>query len=158
MDELEERFRALGAVKAKLQILVENEASKAFFAHRGYLLETDCEPWGKELVGGRGAARPGDEPGRPRAGREARRWTRRRRRPARGGRPPSSLAVRRAQPRGCCCVMQCTLPPPSTISRPGTVTTSRSGKTPAMISRATSSLGSSNVGRMMPPLTMRKLR
>jgi hypothetical protein len=28
----------------------------------------------------------------------------------------------------------------------------------ATISRATSSLGSSNVGRMMPPLTMRKLR
>jgi len=52
MDELEERFRRLGAVKAKLQILVENEASKAFFANRGYLLETDCEPWGKELVAG----------------------------------------------------------------------------------------------------------
>jgi ribosomal protein S18 acetylase RimI-like enzyme len=52
MDELEQRFRQLGAVKAKLQILVENEASKAFFAHRGYLLETDCEPWGKELVEG----------------------------------------------------------------------------------------------------------
>ena len=52
MDELEERFRALGAVKAKLQILVDNEASKAFFAHRGYLLETDCEPWGKELIAG----------------------------------------------------------------------------------------------------------
>jgi ribosomal protein S18 acetylase RimI-like enzyme len=52
MDELEERFRGLGALKAKLQILIENEASKAFFAHRGYLLETDCEPWGKELVSG----------------------------------------------------------------------------------------------------------
>ena len=52
MDELEERFRVLGAVKAKLQILLENETSKAFFAHRGYLLETDCEPWGKELVAG----------------------------------------------------------------------------------------------------------
>ena len=52
MDELEERFRGLGAVKAKLQILVENETSKAFFAQRGYLLETDCEPWGKELVAG----------------------------------------------------------------------------------------------------------
>jgi ribosomal protein S18 acetylase RimI-like enzyme len=52
MDELEERFRRLGAVKAKLQILVENEASRAFFARRGYLLETDCEPWGKELVAG----------------------------------------------------------------------------------------------------------
>jgi ribosomal protein S18 acetylase RimI-like enzyme len=52
MDELEERFRRLGALKAKLQILVENAASRAFFARRGYLLETDCEPWGKELVPG----------------------------------------------------------------------------------------------------------
>jgi ribosomal protein S18 acetylase RimI-like enzyme len=52
MDELEERFRALGAVKAKLQILVDNDVSRAFFARRGYLLETDCEPWGKELVAG----------------------------------------------------------------------------------------------------------
>ena len=52
MDELEERFRALGAVKAKLQILVDNDVSKAFFAHRGYLLESFCEPWGKELLAG----------------------------------------------------------------------------------------------------------
>ena len=52
MDVLEERFRALGALKAKLQILVDNTTSKAFFAHRGYLLETDCEPWGKELITG----------------------------------------------------------------------------------------------------------
>ncbi len=52
MDELEERFRARGALKAKLQILVGNEASRAFFAARGYLLESDCEPWGKELVPG----------------------------------------------------------------------------------------------------------
>ena len=52
MDELEERFRALGAVKAKLQILVVNEVSKAFFARRGYLLESFCEPWGKELLAG----------------------------------------------------------------------------------------------------------
>lgn len=52
MDELEARFRALAAVKVKLQILVDNETSKAFFAHRGYLLESDCEPWGKELVAG----------------------------------------------------------------------------------------------------------
>jgi ribosomal protein S18 acetylase RimI-like enzyme len=52
MDELEERFRRLGAVKAKVQILVENAASKAFFARRGYLLEADCEPWGKVLVAG----------------------------------------------------------------------------------------------------------
>lgn len=33
------------------------------------------------------------------------------------------------QAAGCCWVMQCTLPPPSAISRPGTVTTLRSGKT-----------------------------
>jgi len=52
MDELEARFRALGALKAKLQILVENETSKAFFAHRGYLLESFCEPWGRQLVEG----------------------------------------------------------------------------------------------------------
>jgi ribosomal protein S18 acetylase RimI-like enzyme len=52
MDELEARFRAKGALKAKLQILVDNEASRAFFARRGYLLEDDCEPWGKELVSG----------------------------------------------------------------------------------------------------------
>ena len=43
---------SLGALKAKLQILVDNEVSRRFFAHRGYLLETDCEPWGKELVEG----------------------------------------------------------------------------------------------------------
>lgn len=52
MDELELRLRALGAPKAKLQILVENEASKGFFAHRGYQLESFCEPWGKELAQG----------------------------------------------------------------------------------------------------------
>ncbi len=57
MDELEERFRGLGALKAKLQILVENDASRTFFAQRGYLLESDCEPWGKELV--EGGAPPG---------------------------------------------------------------------------------------------------
>lgn len=52
MDELEERFRRLGALKAKTQILLDNEASRAFFAQRGYLREDDCEPWGKELVEG----------------------------------------------------------------------------------------------------------
>ena len=52
MDELERRFHALGAMKAKLQILTDNVASKAFVAARGYLLESDCEPWGKELVPG----------------------------------------------------------------------------------------------------------
>ena len=50
MDELEARFRALGALRAKLQILAHNETSRAFFAHRGYLREIDCEPWGKDLV------------------------------------------------------------------------------------------------------------
>lgn len=57
MDRLEERFRALGALKAKLQILVENDTSRAFFAGRGYLPEIGCEPWGKELV--EGGAPPG---------------------------------------------------------------------------------------------------
>ena len=52
MDELEERFRRLGAMKAKLQILTENDASRAFFAARGYELESFCEPWGKRLVEG----------------------------------------------------------------------------------------------------------
>ena len=52
MDSLEQRFRALGAMKAKLQILTDNDASRAFFKRRGYLYETDCEPWGKELVEG----------------------------------------------------------------------------------------------------------
>jgi ribosomal protein S18 acetylase RimI-like enzyme len=52
MDELERRFRERGALKAKLQILTDNESSRAFFAKRGYLLESDCEPWGKELVEG----------------------------------------------------------------------------------------------------------
>jgi ribosomal protein S18 acetylase RimI-like enzyme len=52
MDELERRFRAKGALKAKLQIMVGNDPSAAFFAARGYALETDCLPWGKELVAG----------------------------------------------------------------------------------------------------------
>lgn len=57
MDELEQRFRAKGALKAKLQILAGNDGSTAFFAARGYELEVGCAPWGKELVAG-GA--PGD--------------------------------------------------------------------------------------------------
>jgi ribosomal protein S18 acetylase RimI-like enzyme len=52
MDQLEERFRALGALKAKTQILADNDVSKAFFAARGYVREELCEPWGKELVTG----------------------------------------------------------------------------------------------------------
>ena len=52
MDELERRFRERGALKAKLQIEVENDTSRAFFRQRGYRLESDCEPWGKELVEG----------------------------------------------------------------------------------------------------------
>ncbi|HEY5387375.1 MAG TPA: GNAT family N-acetyltransferase [Thermoleophilia bacterium] len=52
MDELEERFRRLGALKAKTQILEGNDASRAFFSRRGYLREDGCEPWGKELVEG----------------------------------------------------------------------------------------------------------
>jgi ribosomal protein S18 acetylase RimI-like enzyme len=52
MDELEERLRALGALKVKLQILTDNDASRAFFEGRGYLYEIDCQPWGKELAEG----------------------------------------------------------------------------------------------------------
>jgi ribosomal protein S18 acetylase RimI-like enzyme len=52
LGELEDRFRALGALKAKLQILEDNVVSQAFFAARGYELEKPCQPWGKELVPG----------------------------------------------------------------------------------------------------------
>jgi ribosomal protein S18 acetylase RimI-like enzyme len=52
MDELEERFRRCGALKVKTQILAGNEGSRAFFGGRGYLVEVDCQPWGKELVEG----------------------------------------------------------------------------------------------------------
>jgi ribosomal protein S18 acetylase RimI-like enzyme len=52
MDVLEERFRARGAVKCKCQILGGNDVSTAFFAARGYELETPCMPYGKELVPG----------------------------------------------------------------------------------------------------------
>jgi len=52
MDELEARFRAKGALKAKLQILVGNDESAAFFGARGYRVEEPCVPWGKELVAG----------------------------------------------------------------------------------------------------------
>lgn len=52
MDELEERFRGKGALKAKLQILTGNDASMAFFEQRGYELETPCRPVGKQLVDG----------------------------------------------------------------------------------------------------------
>ena len=52
MDELEERFRAKGALKAKLQIMAGNDASTAFFAARGYQLETACASWGAELIEG----------------------------------------------------------------------------------------------------------
>ena len=52
MDELEQRLRASGALKIKLQILTDNAASRAFFEQRGYLYEIDCESWGKELVEG----------------------------------------------------------------------------------------------------------
>jgi ribosomal protein S18 acetylase RimI-like enzyme len=58
MDELEERFRHLGALKAKLQIMTGNEVSRAFFTARGYEPESFCEPWGKQLVDG-GAPPPG---------------------------------------------------------------------------------------------------
>ena len=96
MDELEERFRARGALKAKLQILVGNEVSRAFFAARGYLFEADPSR------GARSSSRAA-----------------RRRLAAAERRPPGTAAG--GHPAGCCCVMQCTLPPPISISRPGTV-------------------------------------
>lgn len=52
MDELEERFRAKGAFKAKLQITAGNDESISFFAARGYRPESACLPWGAELVPG----------------------------------------------------------------------------------------------------------
>jgi len=69
IDELEARFRAKGALKAKLQIVEGNDASIAFFSARGYELERVCRPWGKELVPG-GApddlgGAPGDHCGGP---------------------------------------------------------------------------------------------
>lgn len=56
VDEVERRLRERGAPKVKLQIMRGNEASRAFFAARGYEPEDFCEPWGKELV-------PGGAPG-----------------------------------------------------------------------------------------------
>jgi ribosomal protein S18 acetylase RimI-like enzyme len=61
MDELDARFRAKGALKAKLQILVGNAASLAFFAARGYEIEEECLSAGKELVPG-GAPRDWSPP------------------------------------------------------------------------------------------------
>ena len=52
MDELEARLRERGALKAKLQILNDNDISRAFFRARGYELEDFCEPWGKQLAAG----------------------------------------------------------------------------------------------------------
>jgi ribosomal protein S18 acetylase RimI-like enzyme len=52
LDELEDRMRAKGALKVKLQIMHGNDASRAFFTQRGYEPETDCLPYGKELVPG----------------------------------------------------------------------------------------------------------
>jgi len=57
---------------------------------------------------------------------------------------------------GCCWVRQWMLPPPSSSSRPGIITTSWSGKTLARIALAWASAGSSKLGAMMPPLTIRK--
>lgn len=66
MDELEERLRAEGALKVKLQILTGNDGSRAFFAARGYAVEHDCEPWGRELVPG-GAPPAASDPAAPEA-------------------------------------------------------------------------------------------
>jgi ribosomal protein S18 acetylase RimI-like enzyme len=52
LDCLEARFRAKGALKAKLQIVAGNDASAAFFTARGYAHEAGILPWGRELVAG----------------------------------------------------------------------------------------------------------
>jgi ribosomal protein S18 acetylase RimI-like enzyme len=52
LDELEDRLRDKGALKVKCQIMHGNDVSQAFFAQRGYELEIDCVPYGKELVPG----------------------------------------------------------------------------------------------------------
>jgi ribosomal protein S18 acetylase RimI-like enzyme len=52
MDELEDRLRRKGALKVKLQVIAGNDASRGFFAQRGYDVETICIPYGKELVEG----------------------------------------------------------------------------------------------------------
>jgi ribosomal protein S18 acetylase RimI-like enzyme len=51
MDELEERFRSKGALKAKCQVYTHNEASLAFFRKRGWELEEGLWPVGKWLGG-----------------------------------------------------------------------------------------------------------
>jgi ribosomal protein S18 acetylase RimI-like enzyme len=51
MDELEERLRRKGALKAKCQIYTHNDASLAFFRRRGWELEEGLWPVGKWLGG-----------------------------------------------------------------------------------------------------------
>jgi ribosomal protein S18 acetylase RimI-like enzyme len=51
MDELEERLRRKGALKAKCQIFTYNEASLAFFRQRGWDIEEGLWPVGKWLGG-----------------------------------------------------------------------------------------------------------
>jgi N-acetylglutamate synthase len=51
MDELEERFRHKGALKAKCQIYTHNHESLAFFRQRGWDIEEGLWPVGKWLAG-----------------------------------------------------------------------------------------------------------
>lgn len=51
MDELEDRFRAKGALKAKCQVFVHNDDSLAFFRQRGWDIEDGLWPVGKWLGG-----------------------------------------------------------------------------------------------------------
>jgi ribosomal protein S18 acetylase RimI-like enzyme len=51
MDELEDRFRAKGALKVKCQIHTHNDASLAFFRQRGWEIEEGLWPVGKVLGG-----------------------------------------------------------------------------------------------------------
>ena len=51
MDELEERLRRKGALKAKCQIYTHNDGSLAFFRQRGWEVEEGLWPVGKWLGG-----------------------------------------------------------------------------------------------------------
>ncbi len=51
MDDLEDRLRRKGALKAKCQIYTHNEESLAFFRRRGWDIEEGLWPVGKVLGG-----------------------------------------------------------------------------------------------------------
>ena len=65
-----------------------------------------------------------------------------------------SLHRLRSRASGTCCVTQCTLPPPSRISRPGTPTTSRFGNRSCSLRKASRSRRGSSNGATMRRLPM----